>query len=123
MIEIEIKGSSDLSVAKRAARGVTMSPLVKTAMHGEDPNWGRILARLGAEMVPAAELDRMSLKLQGVVIFDKGQPVAFDKPEVKALLKQQNVKVEIDLKSGKFGATAWGCDLSQKYVEINTEYS
>lgn len=123
LIEVEIKGSSDLTVAKRAARGVTLSPLVKTAIHGEDPNWGRILARLGAEQVAAAELDRMTMKLQGVEIFAAGQPVAFDKAELKALLKASFVKVEIDLKSGKNAATAWGCDLSRKYVDINTEYS
>jgi glutamate N-acetyltransferase/amino-acid N-acetyltransferase len=123
LIEVEIKGASDLAIAKQAARGVTMSPLVKTAMHGEDPNWGRILARLGAERVPAAELNKMSLKLQGVVIFEKGQPVTFDRAEVKALLKAADVKVEINLCSGKEKATAWGCDLSKKYVEINTEYS
>jgi len=123
LIEVELKGASDLETAKRAARGVTMSPLVKTAMHGEDPNWGRILARLGAERVPAAELDRMSLKLQGVLIFNNGQPVKFDRAEVKSLLKVADIKVEINLNSGKEKATAWGCDLSKKYVEINTEYS
>jgi glutamate N-acetyltransferase/amino-acid N-acetyltransferase len=123
LIEVEIKGSSDLETARRAARGVTLSPLVKTAVHGEDPNWGRILARLGAERVPAAELDRMTLHLQGILLFENGQPVAFDKAEVKTLLKQADVKIAINLGSGKFGATAWGCDLSKKYVEINTEYS
>ncbi len=123
LIEVQIKGSSDLAVARRAARGVTLSPLIKTAIHGEDPNWGRILARLGAEQVPAEQLDRMTLKLQGVVIFEKGAPIKFDREEVKALLKQAIVKIEINLASGKHSATAWGCDLSRKYVDINTEYS
>ena len=123
LIEVEIKGASDQAMARQAARGVTLSPLVKTAMHGEDPNWGRILARLGAERVPAQQLDRMTLKIQGVLIFEKGQPVAFDRVEVKALLKQADIKVEINLASGREKATAWGCDLSNKYVEINTEYS
>lgn len=123
LIEVQLKGSSDLQVARRAARGVTLSPLIKTAIHGEDPNWGRILARLGAEQVPAEQLDKMTLKLQGVLIFEKGRPVQFSREEVKVLLKQADVKVEINLGSGKFSATAWGCDLSKKYVEINTEYS
>ena len=100
-----------------------MSPLIKTAIHGEDPNWVRILARLGAEQVPTEQLDRMTLKLQGVLIFEKGQPCAFVKEEVKALLKQALVKIEINLNSGKLSATAWGCDLSRKYIDINTEYS
>ena len=123
LIEVEIKGGTDLETVKRAARGITLSPLIKTAVHGEDPNWGRILARLGAERVPAEQLEKMTLKLQGLLIFEKGQPIAFDRPEMKALLKQQLVKVEINLASGNKAATAWGCDLSKKYVEINTEYS
>lgn len=123
LIEVAIKGSDDLQLARKAARGVTLSPLVKTAVHGEDPNWGRILARLGAEGIPSAQLDKMTLKLQGVLLFEKGQPVAFVKEEVKVLLKQSIVKMEINLNSGKQSATAWGCDLSRKYIEINTEYS
>jgi glutamate N-acetyltransferase/amino-acid N-acetyltransferase len=123
LIEVEIKGSDNLALAKKAARGVTLSPLIKTAVHGEDPNWGRILARLGAEQVPAHQLEKMTLRLQGVLLFEKGQPVAFSRDEIKGLLKQAQVKIEIDLKSGPHSATAWGCDLSRKYVEINTEYS
>ena len=123
LVEVQIKGASDLQLARKAARGVTISPLVKTAMHGEDPNWGRILARLGAEQIPGEQLEKMTLKLQGVLLFEKGQPVVFDKAAVKTLLKAQNIKVEINLNSGKQTATAWGCDLSRKYVDINTEYS
>lgn len=123
LIEVQIKGGDDLALIRKAARGVTLSPLIKTAIHGEDPNWGRILARLGAEGIPGAQLDKMTLKLQGVLLFEKGQPVKFVKEEVKALLKQQLVKIEINLNSGKQVATSWGCDLSKKYVEINTEYS
>lgn len=123
LIEVALSGSPSLELARKAARGVTMSPLVKTAMHGEDPNWGRILSRLGQEQVPASALAKLSLKLQGVLIFDQGSPVPFDRAEVKQKLKANQVKVEIDLKSGKESATAWGCDLSRKYVDINTEYS
>lgn len=123
LIEVSLKGSPAMTLARRAARGVTMSPLIKTAMHGEDPNWGRILSRLGAEQVPASALNKMSLRLQGVLIFDDGTPLAFNRDEVRQLLKQNRVKVEIDLKSGNESAVAWGCDLSRKYVDINTEYS
>lgn len=123
LVEVAIKGGSDLALVRKAARGVTVSPLVKTAMHGEDPNWGRILARLGSEGIPSEQLDKMSLKLQGITIFEKGQPLNFDRAEVKALLKQAVIKVEVNLYSGKNTATAWGCDLSRKYVDINTEYS
>lgn len=123
LIEVNLVGSPDDQLAKNAARGVTLSPLIKTAVHGEDPNWGRILARLGSEKVPAACLAQMDLSLQGVKLFTNGEPTSFNKDEVRLLLKQSQVKIEIDLKSGPFHATAWGCDLSKKYVDINTEYS
>jgi len=123
LIEVCVKNAPSQALADRAARGVTVSPLIKSAMHGCDPNWGRILARLGAEQVPAAALAKMSLVIQGATLFDQGAPAPFDREEVRALLKSETVRVEIDLRSGKAEATAWGCDLSKRYVEINTEYN
>jgi glutamate N-acetyltransferase/amino-acid N-acetyltransferase len=123
LVEIRVKGAPDLATARRAARGVTVSPLVKTAMHGEDPNWGRIIARLGAEQVPEVALSRLTLTMQGVLLFGEGRPQPFEKSEVKLLLKKSKILVEIDLRSGGDEATAWGCDLSKKYVDINTEYT
>ncbi len=123
LIEIQLRGAPSQTLARTAARGVSMSPLVKTAMHGEDPNWGRILSRLGAEQVPASSLDKMSLQLQGQTLFENGQPLPFDRDYVRSLLKKPEVLIEIDLHSGAFEAVAWGCDLSKKYVDINTEYS
>ncbi len=123
LIEVIVKNAPSQALAERAARGITVSPLIKSAMHGCDPNWGRILARLGAEQVPAAALDRMILSVQGVTLFAEGAPLPFVRDEVRALLKAETVRVEIDLRSGTFTATAWGCDLSKRYVEINTEYN
>lgn len=123
LIEVNIKNAPTLDLARKAARGVTLSPLIKTAIHGEDPNWGRILARLGAEKVPASALEKMTLKVQGQILFSDGAPQVFDRDAVKLLLKQSKIQIEIDLKSGEEFATAWGCDLSKKYVEINTEYT
>jgi glutamate N-acetyltransferase/amino-acid N-acetyltransferase len=123
LLEVHLRGVPEKEMAKRAARGITVSPLIKSAIHGEDPNWGRILARLGAERVPAHCLEKMSLDIQGKRVFDQGRPLPFDRMEVHHLLKKDKVIVEVDLKSGEHSATAWGCDLSKKYVEINTEYS
>ena len=123
LVEVSLSGAPDVQIARRAARGVTLSPLVKTAVHGEDPNWGRILARLGAEQVPGHCLDKMTLKIQGQTVFANGRPAHFDRDEVRGLLKQSKVSIDIDLKSGDGSATAWGCDLSKKYVDINTEYT
>ena len=123
LVEVDLKGAPDLELARRAARGVILSPLVKCAIHGEDPNWGRILSRLGADQVPAAALEKLVLKLQGVILFRDGAPVDFDRDKIRNLLKTNLVQIEIDLKSGLASATAWGCDLSKKYIDINTEYS
>ena len=123
LIEVELKGAPELDMARRAARSLTLSSLIKTAIHGEDPNWGRILARLGAEQVPVALLDKMILKLQGHVIFAGGMPVDFDRVEVKASMRDPKVHISIDFRSGVEQALAWGCDLSKRYVDINTEYS
>lgn len=123
LVEVKVGGSPNLDLAKRAARSITLSPLIKSAIHGADPNWGRILARLGAEGVPTHCLDQMTLKIQDTVVFEKGAPAGFDRLEVRNKLKNEFVDINIDLQSGKEHATAWGCDLSAKYVEINAEYS
>jgi glutamate N-acetyltransferase/amino-acid N-acetyltransferase len=123
VIEVNLQGAPTKELARRAARGITLSPLIKTAIHGEDPNWGRILARLGAEQVPAASLEKMTLKMQDFVLFENGRPVPFDREQVRNSLKRSKVELVIDLKSGTESSMAWGCDLSKKYVEINTEYS
>jgi glutamate N-acetyltransferase/amino-acid N-acetyltransferase len=122
LIEVLVKGSPDRALARRAARGVTLSPLVKTAIHGEDPNWGRILARLGAEGIPAVLLNGLTLTLQGTKLFAAGAPIEYERTAVRTAMKTQTVKIEIDLHAGAEHATAWGCDLSKKYVDINTEY-
>jgi glutamate N-acetyltransferase/amino-acid N-acetyltransferase len=123
LIEVILRNAPSRLLAERAARGITVSPLIKSAMHGADPNWGRILARLGADQVPTQALARMKLTVQGVVLFENGAPAAFDREEVRALLKAETVQVDVDLRSGNESATAWGCDLSKRYVEINTEYN
>jgi glutamate N-acetyltransferase/amino-acid N-acetyltransferase len=123
LIEVQINGCHELELARKAARGVTVSPLVKSAIHGEDPNWGRILARLGAEGVPAASLDRMKLSIQDHVLFENGAPADFDRTAVRSSLRGDTIHIRIDLNSGTESATAWGCDLSKRYVEINTDYN
>lgn len=123
LIEVQVENAPATDLARRAARSITLSPLIKTAMHGEDPNWGRILAKLGAEQVPLASLEKLTLRIQGTKVFAEGKPIVFDREKVREKLKKDTVKVQIDLASGLFGATAWGCDLSKKYVDINAEYS
>lgn len=123
LITVNVKNAPSRSVAREGARAVVTSPLFKAAIHGEDPNWGRVLAKLGAAQVPGQALEQMNLEIQGVQIFANGAPLSFDRFQVKQLLKSDSVVVDIDLKSGSELATAWGCDLSKRYVEINAEYN
>lgn len=123
LIEVSLKNAPDLAIARKAARGLTVSPLLKSAIHGSDPNWGRVLARLGAEGVPAALLAKMDLRLQETWVYRDGAPIPFDRAQAHAQLKRDTVRIEIDLKAGEHHVSAWGCDLTRKYVDINTEYS
>ncbi len=123
LITVNVKGAATIEEARDAARSITTSPLIKSAMHGEDPNWGRILARLGFAGISPVSFDRLVLDLQGVRVFNQGKPMAFDRALARSKLHSENVIVDIDLKNGNFEATAWGCDLTKRYVEINTEYS
>lgn len=123
LVEVQISGAPTLELAKAGARGVTMSPLVKSAIYGNDPNWGRILGKLGAVGMPSAALEKMTLKIQGYTVFENGAPTSFDRNEIRQALKTDTVIIQAQLFSGDEKATAWGCDLTAKYVEINAEYS
>jgi len=123
LVEVEVKNAPSLDLARKAARGITVSPLIKCALQGADPNWGRILAKLGSVGVPSACLERMSLSLQNILVFEAGAPALFNRTEVRLLMKGDTVRIGIDLKSGSEAATAWGCDLSKRYIDINAEYS
>jgi glutamate N-acetyltransferase/amino-acid N-acetyltransferase len=123
LIQVELVGSPSLELARKAARGLVMSPLVKTAIYGEDPNWGRILARLGADQVPIECLNRMVLSIQDLPIFENGAPLRIDLERLSSSLALDTVRIHIDLRSGTELATAWGCDLTEKYVQINAEYT
>jgi glutamate N-acetyltransferase/amino-acid N-acetyltransferase len=108
--------------ARAAARTVTSSNLVKTAIHGADPNWGRILAAAGRS---GARVDagRASIRIGGVSVYEAGAPRAFDAGVVRALLGQPDIAIELDLGLGEATARAWGSDLSAEYVKINAEYT
>jgi glutamate N-acetyltransferase/amino-acid N-acetyltransferase len=123
LIEVRLESAPELAMARKAARGITLSPLIKAAIHGEDPNWGRILARLGAEGIPAECLNMMDLFIQEIPIFKNGRPLEFERSAVRMQLKKETIVITVRLNSGAYNATAWGCDLSKKYVDINAEYS
>ncbi|MBX7231082.1 MAG: bifunctional glutamate N-acetyltransferase/amino-acid acetyltransferase ArgJ [Bdellovibrionales bacterium] len=123
LIEVQILNAPTLPMARQAARGLVMSSLVKTAIHGCDPNWGRILARLGADQVSKDCLSKMELRIQDILVYQKETPLSVDLSGLRNQLKSDTVLIQVDFNSGDFNATAWGCDMSKKYVEINAEYT
>jgi glutamate N-acetyltransferase/amino-acid N-acetyltransferase len=122
MIEVEVKNALSFTGAKKVAKAVINSPLVKTAIFGNDPNWGRILAAVGysgAEVVA----DKVDLYLKEKIV-ENGQPLKFSRQNIHEYLgSSKEIKIVIDLKMGEENATAWGCDLTYDYVKINTKYS
>ncbi len=121
LVEIEVRGARTFTEARRAGKTVAESPLVKTALFGNDPNWGRILAalgRCGVEIDP----DRVQIALQGTLVYSDGKPTDFDARALHEQLKTDTVHIAIDLQEGTEHATIWTCDLSYDYVRINAEY-
>jgi glutamate N-acetyltransferase/amino-acid N-acetyltransferase len=121
LIEIAVTGATSLEDARLVARTVSTSPLVKTAVAGFDPNWGRILVAAGRAGA-ALEESRVSMRLQGELIYDRGKALPFDEASMSKRLEDEEVRVEIDLGLGSAYATAWGCDLTTDYVHINADY-
>ncbi|MFH0942123.1 MAG: bifunctional glutamate N-acetyltransferase/amino-acid acetyltransferase ArgJ [Chloroflexota bacterium] len=122
LFEFTVEGAPSLAEAKLAARTVVSSPLVKSAVHGSDPNWGRIMAAVGRSGA-AIEQEKVDLKFGEVYLIKSGALLPYDHGRVVEYLKRAEVSVTLDLHLGTAGATAWGCDLSQAYVAINGEYT
>ena len=124
LIETQIIGQQDEDLLRRLARGLTISPLIKTAMHGEDPNWGRIIARLGADGASAEMLAKASISLQDICVFSNGSPQKnLDRDHLRQALRRDTVVIRVEFSTSGNLVKAWGCDLTKKYVEINAEYT
>jgi len=119
--EVRVEAALTLKDARLAARTIASSPLVKAAIHGSDPNWGRIIAALGrsgAEINPS----KIDLYLKDICLFKAGSSTGFDEEEARTVLSDSEVSIRVCLNLGKESATAWGCDLSEEYVTINSAY-
>lgn len=121
LVTVNVTGAASITDARRAAKAIANSPLVKTAIHGGDPNWGRLIAVAGRAGV-AFELTRASVRIGSIVLFDQGRPHDEASPLAADYLKQPEVAVAVDLGAGTASATVWTCDLSAEYVRINAEY-
>jgi acetylglutamate kinase len=126
MIEVVITGAPSDEAARDCATAVVGSPLVKAAVFGADPNWGRILATVGARAGSrgwAIDPFHAKVSLQGMAVFAKGAPVELDQDVLRARMRETRVDVLVELADGEARATAWGCDLSYDYVKINADYA
>jgi len=122
-MEVIIEGAEDQVWARQAARTIAGSPLVKAAIHGNDPNWGRIVAALGRSGARVRE-DRLDVYLNDTCAMKQGCPAPFSKEKmISALSNSDNVLIRLCLNLGDGQATAWGCDLSEEYVTINSAYT
>ncbi len=121
LITVQTTGARSSAEARRAAKAIANSPLVKTAIHGGDPNWGRLIAVAGRAGV-AFELSRAAVQIGSIILFEDGRPYDDNAPEAAAYLKNDDVSVTVHLGAGDASSTVWTCDLSAEYVKINGEY-
>ncbi len=122
LIEVTVSGALNVAEARLAARTIVSSPLVKTAVYGNDPNWGRIVAAVGRSGVEVVE-SKIDLYFGDIGVVKGGRPLPFDKRSVVAVLRGSEVFIGLNLNLGVASATAWGCDLSEEYVTINSQYT
>ncbi|HSP10456.1 MAG TPA: bifunctional glutamate N-acetyltransferase/amino-acid acetyltransferase ArgJ [Candidatus Dormibacteraeota bacterium] len=122
LISVKVEGAMSDPEARAAARAVASSSLVKTAVHGGDPNWGRIVCALGYSGSELA-LDRLHLVVGGLTVFARGSGVEVDLAAVRRAFEQPEIEIVATLGLADGRAEAWGCDLSEEYVRINADYT
>lgn len=121
LIEINVNGAVDDDDAYLAAKTVALSPLVKTAIHGEDANWGRIIAAVGYSGIEFNP-DKFEIFINKTQILKQNYHVCLPVKDANKTLKSKEITIDIELNNGKGKATCWTCDFSEKYVQINGSY-
>ena len=120
LMTVNVTGARSPQEARAAARAIARSPLVKSAAHGNDPNWGRILIAAGSSGA-ISDLANVRISLQGTTVY-QGTPQPFKADALSAQMNAPDLVIDIDLAAGQATATAWGCDLTADYVKINADY-
>ncbi len=122
LIEVNLKGAWNDKDSHRAAKAIAKSALVKTAIYGADPNWGRIVSALGSVKVKFNP-EKISLKLQKISLIEKGKFVKYDEKKLSdSLKKSKTITIDVDLHHGEKSTTVWSCDFTEEYVKINAHY-
>lgn len=121
LLEVRVLNASSQEDARKAARSIAGSSLVKAALFGNDANWGRVICALGYSEIQF-EPSLVEVFLGKLLVAQNGRGLKFDELEAEKVLKQKEVVITVDLKAGDFAGTAWGCDLTYDYVKINADY-
>jgi glutamate N-acetyltransferase/amino-acid N-acetyltransferase len=121
IFKVVIAGAASKTDAKKCARAIADYDLVKCAIHGADPNWGRIICAAGSCGVEI-NTKKLSCKIGNVTVFRNGQPVKFNPKTVSKIISRKEHTITVDLGAGKVSDFCYGCDLSREYVKINADY-
>jgi len=121
IFEVRVSGAADADAARRIARTIAESQLVKTAIHGGDPNWGRIIAAAGRAGAPI-DVSRARLHLQNTLVFENGRPTEYDERALVEAMQTDEVTIALTLSDGDGEAHFWSSDLTAEYVKINAHY-
>ncbi|MCP1336145.1 bifunctional glutamate N-acetyltransferase/amino-acid acetyltransferase ArgJ [Futiania mangrovi] len=121
-VAITVKGAETAHAARRIAMSIANSPLVKTAIAGEDPNWGRIVMAVG-KAGEAADRDRIAVRIAGYPVAKNGEvDPAYNEPVVARAMRRTEIEIEVDVGVGRARSTVWTCDLTHAYIDINADY-
>ncbi|HEP1809936.1 TPA: bifunctional glutamate N-acetyltransferase/amino-acid acetyltransferase ArgJ [Streptococcus suis] len=121
LIQVDVSGASDGLAARMVAKSIVGSSLVKTAIFGEDANWGRIIAAIGYAGVDI-DVNHIDIALEGIPVMTQSSPVEFDQEEMAEIMQKDTITINVNLHMGPASGRAWGCDLSYDYVKINALY-
>jgi len=123
LIPVNVTGAKTAAQAKRVAKSVVNSPLVKTAVYGCDPNWGRVIMAVGKTFDPSIESGKVTIRFGDTTVFRKGSPVDCDLEALRKYLGRSEVIITVDLGIGEASARVWGCDLTEDYIKENAYYT
>jgi glutamate N-acetyltransferase/amino-acid N-acetyltransferase len=123
LITVDVKSAKNVAQAKRVGKSVVNSPLVKTAVYGCDPNWGRVIMAVGKCFDPSIEPAKVTIRFGETNVFKKGSPVDCDLEALRKYLGQPEVSIGVELGIGKASARVWGCDLTEGYIKENAYYT
>ncbi|HEX7230045.1 MAG TPA: bifunctional glutamate N-acetyltransferase/amino-acid acetyltransferase ArgJ [Candidatus Binatia bacterium] len=123
LITVDVSRAKSEAQAKRVAKCVVNSPLVKTAVYGCDPNWGRVIAAVGKSFDSSIEPGKVTIRFGATDVFKKGSPVPCDLEALRNYLGQSEVTITVELGLGRAAARVWGCDLTEGYIKENAYYT